>query len=53
MKENASLSVEGPIHAYRQRNMVFLCCYGTKASEGMPLITDYNSPTENVSKVPT
>ena len=21
--------------AYRQRNMVFLCCYGTKASKGM------------------
>ena len=54
VKENVSLSVERLIHGelYRQRNMVFLCCYGTKLPKELPLITDYNSPTENVSMVP-
>ena len=33
VKENVSLSYTR--EAYRQRNIAFLCCYGTKASKGM------------------
>ena len=56
-KENVSLSVEGPIHGklIGREIWYFFVAMVQKLPKEWPLITDcmYNSPTENVSKVPT
>ena len=55
VKENLSLSVEGPVHGklIGREIWYFFVAIVQKLPKEWPLITDYNSPTENVSKVPT
>ena len=55
VKENVSLSVEGPVHGklIGREIWYFFVAIVQKLPKEWPLITDYNSPTENVSKVPT